>query len=310
MSGMLAFAEIKEIVADDLSNVTAALLASKGAHTVFDEINAHLGGGGKQMRALLLLLVARACGVENDLSMRLATIVERIHTASLLHDDVIDEAKERRNVEAVNLVWGNKAAILAGDYLLTQSFCDLLQAGDKDAMRIFITGVEQILIAATDELQHNGDLTLTREKYLQIVTGKTATLFAVAAELAAASSEVTVSEREALRLYGLNFGIAFQLADDLLDIAADIAEGKITLPLLLALDKADIRQRALVEQALTEHTVSDELLTLLNAGAIAQTQLLAKEYIEAAQAQLHVLPPSIYRNALFDLALLSITRKN
>ncbi|MCK4870849.1 MAG: polyprenyl synthetase family protein [Gammaproteobacteria bacterium] len=308
---MLEFTQIRELVAGDLATVKAALLVATGAHPVFDEVNAHLGGGGKQMRALLLLLVARACGAENGAAVRLATIVERIHTASLLHDDVIDEAKERRNVEAANVVWGNKVAILAGDYLLTQSFCDLLQAGDKDAMRILASGVEQILAAATDELQHNGDFTLTREQYLDIVTGKTATLFAVAAELAAAISDVTVSESEALRLYGLNFGIAFQLADDLLDIAADIVEGKITLPILLALDSiTDIELRQHITQTLNESVFSDELLTILNAGAITRTQLLAKEYVEIAQAHLDILPPSIYRDGLADLALLALTRKN
>jgi octaprenyl-diphosphate synthase len=290
------------------------------------QLAAHIvAAGGKRLRPLLTLAAARMCGyVGGERHVHLAACVEFIHTATLLHDDVVDESKLRRGMASANAVFDNKAPVLVGDFMFTRAFQLMIEDGSLHVLRILCAAAATIAEGEVLQLVTQHDLTTTEERYLDVVRGKTAALFSAAAQVGAVVAGRPVIEEDALATYGLNLGIAFQLVDDALDYAADEAvlgksvgddfrEGKITLPVLIAYQKGGPEERRFWHRTLEEGNHNDRDLShamqlLRQHGAIAETLGRAARFISKAQAALGVFPPSQLREALVDVASYTVNR--
>ncbi len=294
-----------------------ALIPQLAAHIV--------AAGGKRLRPLLTLAAARMCGYGGgERHVRLAACVEFIHTATLLHDDVVDESKLRRGMASANAVFDNKAPVLVGDFMFTRAFQLMIEDGSLHVLRILCDAAATIAEGEVLQLVTQHDLTTTEERYLDVVRGKTAALFAAAARVGAVVAGRPPAEEEALATYGQNLGIAFQLVDDALDYAADEAvlgksvgddfrEGKITLPVLIAHQKGSGEERRFWRRTLEEgdHTDRDlaHAMQLLGRhAAIDETLGRAAQFVREGQAALSIFPPSVLRQALIDVALYTINR--
>lgn len=273
--------------------------------------------GGKRLRPALVLLCSRLCGYRGDADVELGAIVEFIHTATLVHDDIIDGAAVRRGREAVNVVWGNRLAVLLGDYLYARSLSMSVALGDLRLVEVLTDATSRLVEGEILDVVHEGDLDLDTDTYLEIVERKTAALFAgcgrSAAILAGAPGEVERS----LDGYGRNLGMAFQLVDDLLDYGADpevlgkqtgtdLREGKVTLPLIDLLEGAPAAVRSRVDERLGDPECGRgeflEIVDLMEQeGALEHTRSTARRYADAAREHLEVLPPSPVREALLQL---------
>jgi octaprenyl-diphosphate synthase len=294
-----------------------ALIPQLAAHIV--------AAGGKRLRPLLTLAAARMCGYfGGDRHVKLAACVEFIHTATLLHDDVVDESKLRRGMASANAVFDNKAPVLVGDFMFTRAFQLMIEDGSLHVLRILCDAAATIAEGEVLQLVTQHDLTTTEERYLDVVRGKTAALFAAAAQVGAVVAGRPVAEEEALAAYGLNLGIAFQLVDDALDYAADEAvlgksvgddfrEGKITLPVLIAYRDATEEERRFWRRTLEEghhngQDLSHAMQLLARHGAIDGTLGRAASFVREAQKALGIFPPSPLRQALIDVASYTINR--
>ena len=294
-----------------------ALIPQLAAHIV--------AAGGKRLRPLLTLAAARMCGYAGgERHVRLAACVEFIHTATLLHDDVVDESKLRRGMASANAVFDNKAPVLVGDFMFTRAFQLMIEDGSLHVLRILCDAAATIAEGEVLQLVTQHDLTTTEERYLDVVRGKTAALFSAAAQVGAVVAGRPLAEEDALRTYGQNLGIAFQLVDDALDYAADEAvlgksvgddfrEGKITLPVLIAYQKGSEEERRFWRRTLEEgeHTDHDlgYAMTLLDRhGAIDETLGRAARFVREAQGALGIFQPSALREALVDVASYTINR--
>ena len=286
-----------------------------------------VSAGGKRLRPLLTVAAARASGAGDDIdaSRKLAAAVEFIHTATLLHDDVVDASELRRGKVAAHLIWGGTQSVLVGDYLFARAFELIVEASSMKALEILARASRVIAEGEVLQLARSQDLGLTQETYLQIISAKTAELFAAAAEAGAVSADVDDARCEALRAYGLNLGLAFQLADDALDYGGDTGmlgknagddfrEGKVTLPLLLAIQRTGARETAFWERTISrrEQVVDDfrrarELIVLT--GSLEATLDLAADYALRAKAALTAFPRSDWREALEALADFAVSRR-
>ncbi len=292
---------------------------------VIPELGVHLiSAGGKRLRPLLTVAAARLAGALDESCLKLATAVEFIHTATLLHDDVVDGSKLRRGKVAAHLIWGGAPSILVGDYLLARAFELMVEAGSLRALGILARAASVIAEGEVLQLTRAHDLNLDQATYLEIIRAKSAELFAASAEAGAVSAGVSDAKVIALRDYGINFGMAFQLADDALDYTGaaetlgknagdDFREGKATLPLLLAIARSGPREAAFWERAIgrREQTEADfrrarELI--VGCGALQATLDLAADYAWAAKAALASFPASDWRVELEDLAEFAVTR--
>ena len=281
-----------------------------------------VGSGGKRLRPLLLCLAARACGYEGPHHHALAAIIEFIHTATLLHDDVVDESDTRRGRDTAHAVWGNSAAVLVGDFLYSRSFQMMVTLDDMRIMDILADTTNTIAEGEVLQLLNLGDPEVSEEAYFRVIDNKTAKLFEAAGRLAAVVAGQEPEIQGALAAYGARLGRAFQIADDLLDYAGDasalgknvgddLAEGKPTLPLIIARERATDAERALLDQAISEggHEKLDEVLAVIRrTGALATTAELARQEAGEALDQLAHLPESPYRDALATLARYSHER--
>ncbi|HEV7164290.1 MAG TPA: octaprenyl diphosphate synthase [Gammaproteobacteria bacterium] len=282
-----------------------------------------VAAGGKRLRPLVVLLAARACGVTQGRHIELAAIIEFIHTATLLHDDVVDGSELRRGRDTANAVWGNPASVLTGDFLYSRAFQMMVKVDDMRVMRIMADATNRIAEGEVMQLLNCHDPDTTEARYMEVIHRKTATLFEAGARLGAVAADRPAADEQALAAYGLHLGTAFQLIDDVLDYSAspeemgknigdDLAEGKPTLPLIRAMRHGTPEQRTLLRQVVEhgglEHI--DETIRIVNkSGALEYTRERAVVESTKARAALKTLPPSAYLEALKDLADFAITRR-
>ncbi|MEI5640652.1 MULTISPECIES: octaprenyl diphosphate synthase [unclassified Pseudoalteromonas] len=282
-----------------------------------------VNSGGKRIRPMLALLAARALGYEGDKHITLATIIEFIHTATLLHDDVVDESALRRGEPTANAEFGNAASVLVGDFIYTRSFQLMVGLGNMEVMGILADATNVIAEGEVLQLMNCNDPDTTEQSYMQVIYSKTAKLFEAATLLPAVVLEQSEEVKQALKLYGMHLGTAFQLVDDILDYSAnaellgknigdDLAEGKPTLPLIYAMQKASSAQTEQIRKAIEQgdglEYIDDILATLSDTKALDFTMAKAQEEAQKAIAQLDVLPQSDYKQALIALAEISVDR--
>ncbi|MGA9853188.1 MAG: octaprenyl diphosphate synthase [Gammaproteobacteria bacterium] len=283
-----------------------------------------INGGGKRLRPMLVLLAARACSVSDGRHINLAAIIEFIHTATLLHDDVVDASGLRRGRETANAIWGDEASVLVGDFLYSRAFQMMVAVNDMRIMRIMANATNLIAEGEVLQLLNGHDPDTTEARYLEVICRKTATLFQAGAQLGAVIARRSESEEMALAAYGLHVGNAFQLVDDMLDYSAstvelgknmgdDLAEGKPTLPLIHAMQKGTPAEcqliRAAIENGGREH-MQDILSIIRNTGALDYTFACAQRERERAVDALKELPDSVYKQALKELADFSVERRS
>ena len=288
------------------------------------DISRHIGAsGGKRIRPALTLISAQLCGYEGPRHIALAAAVEFLHTATLLHDDVVDESKLRRGLATANELFGNKASVLVGDFLLGQAFQLMVSDGALKSLKILSDSAAVISKGEVMQLMTEGQPETTIENYLQIISSKTAVLFAAACELGAVVAE-EVDAEDALREFGIYIGIAFQLVDDALDYAADEAtlgksigddfsEGKITLPVILAYANATREERIFWIRTLSDldQTPGDfeQALRLIRKHrGIEQTVQMAERYCQKAKAALDIFSDSKAKSAMLDIVDFCISR--
>ncbi len=274
--------------------------------------------GGKRLRPLLLILSARACGYTGEAHISMASLIEFIHTATLLHDDVVDRAELRRGMESANAKWGNEACVLVGDFLFTKCFSLLVENGNRKILQAISRATTLMAEGELEELIKTNDLSLTEDDYLSIVTRKTAALFSAATQVGAILADAPEEQEKALLDFGMDFGIAFQLIDDRLDyiskeeefgkkIGIDLQDGKITLPLIYILSQCTPEESELIRRAVESDPVTQE--TFFQVGYLIEkyqgltyTFQKAKEYITKAKAHLQHFPYSKEKDALSRLS--------
>lgn len=281
-----------------------------------------VNSGGKRLRPILVLLSAHALGYQGRKHIDLAAIIEFIHTATLLHDDVVDASELRRGRETANAVWGNEASVLVGDFLYSRAFEMMVTVKNMRIMEIMAQATNVIAEGEVMQLLNSNDADTTEERYLEVIRCKTAKLFEAAARVGAVISGATPAQEEAMAAYGRHLGTAFQLIDDVLDysgssqaigknIGDDLAAGKPTLPLIHALRHGNPRQAAVIRDAI-EHGGREKIAQVLKAiestEALAYTARSAQDEAAKATAALAVLPASTYREALYALAEFSVNR--
>ena len=281
-----------------------------------------INSGGKRMRPALAVLSARACGYQGEDYANLATIIEFIHTATLLHDDVVDGSDMRRGKETANTLWGNEASVLVGDFLYTRSFEMMVEMESMPLMKILSHTTNVIAEGEVLQLLNCNDPDTSEAAYLEVIHHKTAKLFEAAGRLGAVISQSSDDIEQAMADYAMHLGSAFQLVDDLLDysessetigknIGDDLAEGKPTLPLIYAMQHGNDAQKQVIRHAIEhgERDRIDEVITIIqDTGAIDYTSKAALKEAEQAKLALAILPNSIYKEALMSLADFSVER--
>ena len=315
---------IRNLIADDLRATDLLILDRLQSDVVLINQIGHyiINSGGKRLRPMIVLLAARALGYQGDRHIDLAAIIEFIHTATLLHDDVVDGSEMRRSNETANAVWGNAASVLVGDFLYSRSFEMMVALENMRVMEILSHATNRIAEGEVLQLLNCNDADTDVEKYREVILRKTATLFEAGARLAAVIGDAPECDEEALATYGLHLGMAFQMIDDALDYGAsnqdigknlgdDLAEGKPTLPLIRAMEVGTPEQRALLRQAIEEggaDKVDEVMAAIESTDAIAYTAQLARAEADQAKAALESLPPSAFTSALAALADFAVDR--
>ncbi len=317
-------AGIRALTAADMQAVDR--LIHKRLHSEVQLIN-QLGhyivnSGGKRLRPLLVLLAARACAYEGERHLDLAAIVEFIHTATLLHDDVVDASDLRRGHETANAIWGNEASVLVGDFLYSRAFEMMVEVGSMRVMEIMARTTNTIAEGEVMQLLNCHDPDTTEQRYMEVIRSKTAKLFEAAAQLGAVLGGHARETEVALAEYGMRLGTAFQLVDDVLDYSAsaeetgknigdDLAEGKPTLPLIYVMQNGSSAQAKVIRDAI-EHGGRENIEAVCEAiestGAITYTARAARAEADKAVEGLGRLPDSPFRDALYALADFSVDR--
>jgi octaprenyl-diphosphate synthase len=318
--------DIRALVAQDLAAVDAEIrrqLASDVAlvNQVGDYI---VGGGGKRLRPLLVVLAARAAGALDSAHIPAAALIEFIHTATLLHDDVVDESSRRRGRETANEAFGNPASVLVGDFLYSRAFQMMAALDSAAVIRVMADATNTIAAGEVMQLMNSGDPDTTEIRYLEVIYRKTARLFEAGAQVAAIVAKAPAPVEAALTRYGKHLGIAFQLVDDALDyegdsgelgknVGDDLAEGKPTLPLIHALANSDARGAAMIREAISQGGTEQQapiLEMVERSGGLEYTARLAEGEAAKAEAELATLPASPYRDALAGLARFAVNRRS
>lgn len=310
----------------DMSAVDALILdRMQSSVPVIPLLAEHIvSAGGKRLRPLITVAAARAAGGSIENPLKLAAAVEFIHTATLLHDDVVDGSERRRGKVAAHLIWGSATSVLVGDFLFARAFELMVETGEMRALGILARASSVIAQGEVLQLTRAHDLRLDQETYLRIISAKTAELFAAAAEAGAVGSGADEKTVSALRSYGLNLGLAFQLADDALDYGGssetlgknagdDFREGKVTLPLLLAVARTRGREDAFWERTIDKGQRTDDDFKrarelIVGTGSVGATLDTAGEYADAAKGALKALPKGDWRAALEQLADFAVSR--
>ena len=315
---------IQELVRDDLAAVDRTIRARLTSDVVLvNQVAEHIiGGGGKRLRPLLVLLAARALGHGGDGHIELAVIVEFIHTATLLHDDVVDDSELRRGRSTANALFGNEAAVLVGDSLYSRAFQLMVGVGDIRVMDIMAQTTSEIADGEVLQLLNRHDPDTTEARYLEVIHRKTAKLFEAAARLGAVCAGGTPRQEDAMASFGRHLGTAYQLVDDVLDyqgrtgeigknVGDDLAEGKPTLPLIHAIRESGERDARILQEAIKSRGLDaiDEVIAAVEAtGSIAYTSQLAADAVALAGEALSAIPTSPYRDALAGLAEFTLSR--
>ena len=316
------------LVAEDMSVVNRTISNNLDSDVaLINQLGAYIvQAGGKRLRPVALLLTAKATNPEHTKTSTeqtlLAAIVEFIHTATLLHDDVVDESDMRRGRETANEVFGNAASVLVGDYLYSRSFQMMVEIGSMRVMEILSHTTNQIAEGEVMQLINCGSAETTELQYMETIQSKTAILFEAATQLGAVITKQASPVEEAMAAYGLHLGTAFQLVDDILDYTAeaeamgknvgdDLAEGKPTLPIINAIERSSGADKKLLIEAITNasrENLQAVLSIIEKTGSLAYTARVAREQANLAQNALSVLPDSVYKDALKTLAEFSVKR--
>ncbi len=317
---------LMDLTADGMARVNTLILSKAGSDVeLIPEISRHLvSSGGKRLRPMLTLAAAEMFGYSGEGHVKLATAVEFMHTATLLHDDVVDESDLRRGSSTARVIWGNQASVLVGDFLLGQAFRMMVDVGSLDALDVLSTAASVIAEGEVWQLSAAKDLGTTEADYLAVINAKTAALFSAAAEVGPIIAGVSPAERAALKSYGTNLGLAFQLVDDALDYGGssadlgkntgdDFREGKVTLPVILSVAKADSAERDFWSAAIENGRNGDAELAralelMARHGAIEETIGRARHYGELAREALAPIKESPQKAALIEVIDFCISR--
>jgi len=312
--------DILKLIGDDLIKVDHEFRKNLRSNVpIISAIGEHLLlSGGKRFRPILLLLTAKLCGYRGEDHISMASLIEFIHTATLLHDDVVDRAELRRGIESANSKWGNEACVLVGDFLFTKCFSLMVENGNPKILQAIAKATMLMAEGELEELVKTNDLTLTEEHYLSIITRKTAALFSAATKIGAILGNVSEEKERALSDFGTNLGIAFQLIDDNLDyssreeefgkkIGIDLQDGKITLPLIFTLNHCNQEEKAFIRKAVQSDFITKKAFfqvveIIERYHGLNYTWKKAMEYVEMAKRHAHLFPNSKEKEALFTLA--------
>jgi len=322
----LIFSDILGLVGPKLSAVEAEVARNLRSEIgVIDELGTYLfKGGGKRVRPLLLLLSAQMAGYRGERDVLFASVFEFIHTATLVHDDVIDGATIRRGRSSVNAEWGNSLTVLLGDYLYIKSMSMALTADDLRIIKILADITLKMIEGELIQKRRQGDISVSADEHLEIVRRKTAFLFSGCSRVGALLARAEADQEAALESFGLNLGMAFQLVDDLLDftsdektlgkpVVSDLREGKLTLPLIYLLEAGGVEQRGKIMQVLEDRDFTrvrrEEILTMVREhGTLERTRDLARSFGERARRDLKHFPDNVARRALETLPDLILAR--
>jgi octaprenyl-diphosphate synthase len=315
---------LRAIVSDDVAAVDVLIRSRlySDVALINQLSNYIINSGGKRLRPLLVLLSARACHYQGSQHINLAAVIEFIHTATLLHDDVVDASLLRRGNMTANAVWGNEASVLVGDFLYSRAFEMMVEANDMRIMEIMSHTTNTIAEGEVLQLLNCHDADTTEARYMEVISRKTAKLFEAAARIGAILGVQSETVEAALASYGRHLGIAFQLIDDVLDYSAspvdtgknlgdDLAEGKPTLPLLRAMNKGTPDEAELIRKAIENgghENMSAVLAAIESTGSISYTAQAAQREARQAVTALDPLPSSTYKEALYSLAEFSVSR--
>jgi len=316
---------IQELAHDDMSSVNDLIYSQLQSDVaLINQLGIYIvNAGGKRMRPMLTVLAARALDYQQEDHIAIAAIIEFIHTATLLHDDVVDESTMRRGRETANALFGNSASVLVGDFLYTRSFQMMVKLNNMRIMEILSDATNIVAEGEVLQLMNCNDPDTTEDSYMEVIYCKTAKLFEAATRLAAVVSGQDENTEKAMQDYGKHLGTAFQLVDDIMDYTADakemgknvgddLAEGKPTLPLLYAMQHGTDRQHQLIREAIEHCNGMDNLEEILAAmkqtGALVYTQKKAEQEADKAINALDVLPKSEYKDALIALAHIAANR--
>ena len=315
-----------DLVKNDMNRVNEAILLRAKSHVdLIPELAHHLiNSGGKRLRPMLTIATAQMCNYQGEHHIKLATSVEFMHTATLLHDDVVDESDLRRGKKTARLIWGNQASVLVGDYLLGQAFKMMVETGSLEALGILSDASSIIAEGEVLQLAAANNTSTTEDAYMQVIDAKTAALFSAAAEVGGVVAERPDEEKAALASYGRNLGIAFQLVDDALDysgkeaeigktVGDDFREGKITLPVVLSYRRGDALEQKFWKRTLEDSDQTDDDLKyaiklMEKHNAINETKDRARHYGTIARDALDIFPDSKHKQALLEVIDFCVAR--
>ena len=322
-----SYLELKNLVGTKLDKVSELIKykLSSEINLIHKMTNHHLNSGGKRIRPLLTLATSKLCGYKDGKrDINLAACVELIHSATLLHDDVIDNSKLRRGAKTSNSIWGNQSSILVGDYLFSRCFEMMVDDGSSEILKLLSSTSSTIAQGEVLQLEHKGEIDLLEENYFNIISMKTAALFAAATRVGACLTNRSKKEKDALESYGKNLGLAFQIADDALDyystqkifgkeIGKDFFEGKATMPLVIIFQKANNEERIFLKEIFKKEKRNEddfsETLALINKYKAVQTSLKRAEYfVNISYDSLGIFEDSREKKILQDLTGFSLNR--
>lgn len=325
MKAQHSLEHIQALTADDMQLVNQEILNQLNSEVILINQLGHyiISGGGKRIRPLTAILAAKALKSPNNDHITCAAFIEFVHTATLLHDDVVDESDMRRGKETANALFGNAASVLVGDFIYTRSFQMMTSVNSLEVLKVMSNATNVIAEGEVQQLMNCNDPNTTEESYMMVIYSKTARLFEAATQCSAIVSKATPEQEKALQEYGRYLGTAFQLIDDILDYSAnaeklgknigdDLAEGKPTLPLLHAMHNGDEKESALIREAIEQGGKREELDQILAIMAkyksLDYTMQRAKQEAQKAVDAIAILPDSEYKTALESLAYLSVDR--
>ena len=321
-----ALERLTALVQDDLKAVNATIVERMDSPiALIPQLAGHIvAAGGKRLRPVLTLAAAKLCDYPGDRQIKLATCVEFIHTATLLHDDVVDESGIRRGQDSANAIWGNQASVLVGDFLFSRAFELMVEDGSLDVLAILSRASSIISEGEVHQMMTANDTETSEEAYLEVIKSKTAELFAAAARIGAVVADRPKVEEEALEAYGRNLGVAFQLIDDALDYSAeqaklgkavgdDFRDGKITLPVILAFRRGTDEERVFWRRCLEDQDIQDGDLDhaiglMTKYGTLNDTVERARHFGDVAGDALQLFPDSEIRQACLDVIEFCISR--
>ena len=318
------FDAVQSLLREESSAVDELILHRLSSDVVLiNQLGAYIiNSGGKRLRPMIVLLSALACGYRGDRHILLAAVIEFIHTATLLHDDVVDSSDLRRGKATANDIWGNEASVLVGDFLYSRSFEMMVEAGNMRVMDILSHTTNNIAEGEVMQLLNINEPDISEQRYDEVIRAKTAILFEAAARIGAVITEQDDEIEQALASYGQHLGVAFQLVDDLLDyssssealgknIGDDLAEGKPTLPLIHAMQNASAPDQELLAEAIRSgglEKINEVISIIESTGSLAYTSQRASAEADLAKEVLSVLPESAYKDAMMTLADFSVQR--